>query len=100
MKAIAGTVVEVAESRTRPHILFVDVAENDSRITCGMLLEKTKQAMGIEVGDLLVFDTTKVVRWTPASEFDKRGGSRGVAYDIPLKRVGVAGQPHPDRQTA
>lgn len=95
---VGGIVIEVAEVRDRPDVLFVDCRETNPkyRDTCAIYVEKNETSMCIEPGDSLWWQG-RWAMWTPQANRRSEEGKCGRDYDIKIPRVGYSGVQHPAR---
>lgn len=105
---VGGTVIEVAEVKDRPDILFVDCRERTTGYagsTCAIYVERNKDSERIEVGDSLWWQGGWAM-WTPQANRVKNCNHRhhescnrtGIDYDIKIPRRGYSGVEHPARR--
>lgn len=91
---IGGIVVEVAEIKDRPDVLYIDCRDNVYiRETCGILVQKNEISNQIQLGDKIWWQG-RWAMWTPANT---HRGKQGVDFDIQIPRIGYSGMQHPDR---
>lgn len=95
---VGGTVVEVAEIKTRPDALWVNCGQIAyTRLeTCAILVQKNSDSLRIQVGDSVWWHGRSAM-WTPAGnrvsdeEAKQLGLKCGRDWDIKIPRIGYSG---------
>lgn len=95
-----GTVIEVADVKGRPGVLFIDVSLDNE--TSGLFVAKNAKSQRIEIGDEIWWKGNTVY-WTPAESHKgkkkKKQLKEGIEFDIAIPRVGKTDVCYPDRPT-
>lgn len=94
---VGGIVIEVAEVKDRPEVLYVDCRDTTYRKdTCAVYVERNATSEQIQIGDSVWWQCGKVY-WTPQRNIGLENAKCGKDYDIPIPKVGYSGVKHPAR---